>query len=82
MNAAAKTVLLVDDAPANLQVVNSILKGTYRIQIATTGEKALKLANQRPAAIMISSSEKRVVLAIWLRKLSILTVPTGDGNHC
>jgi sigma-B regulation protein RsbU (phosphoserine phosphatase) len=53
MNADAKTVLLVDDAPANLQVVRSILKSTYKIQIATSGEKALKLANQSPAPDLI-----------------------------
>ena len=49
----AKTVLLVDDAPANLQVVNSILKSTYKIRIATSGEKALKIAHQRPAPDLI-----------------------------
>jgi len=53
MNAETKTVLLVDDAPANLQVVNSILKGTYRVQIATSGEKALKIANQSPTPDLI-----------------------------
>ncbi len=39
-----KTVLLVDDAPANIQVVNSILKDIYKIRIATNGPKALELA--------------------------------------
>ncbi|MGD0414865.1 MAG: SpoIIE family protein phosphatase [Terriglobales bacterium] len=53
MDAEAKTVLLVDDAPANLQVVNSILKSTYKIQIATSGEKALKIANQSPPPDLI-----------------------------
>ena len=53
MNAEAKTVLLVDDAPANLQVVNSILKSTYKIRIATSGEKALKIAHQTPAPDLI-----------------------------
>ncbi len=53
MSAEAKTVLLVDDAPANLQVVNSILKSTYKIQIATSGEKALKIASQSPAPDLI-----------------------------
>ncbi len=52
-NAEAKTVLLVDDAPANIQIVNSILKGTYKIQIATSGEKALKIANQSPPPDLI-----------------------------
>ncbi len=53
MNAGAKTVLLVDDAPANLQVVNSILKSSYKIQIATSGEKALKIAHQSPSPDLI-----------------------------
>ena len=41
-----KTVLLVDDAPANIQVVNSILKDIYKIRIATNGRK-LELARLR-----------------------------------
>jgi len=53
MNAAKKTVLLVDDAPANIQVVHSILKSTYKIRIATNGEKALEIANQSPAPDLI-----------------------------
>jgi len=35
-----KTVLVVDDAPANLQIVNSILKDDYKIRVATSGAKA------------------------------------------
>src|SRR5208337_581931 len=52
-SAEPKTVLLVDDAPANIQIVNSILKSTYKIQIATSGEKALKIANQSPPPDLI-----------------------------
>src|SRR6201990_2317470 len=48
-----KTVLLVDDAPANIQVVNAILKDTYKIRIATNGAKALELANVTPAPDLI-----------------------------
>lgn len=43
-----KTVLLVDDAPANIQVVHSILKDIYKIRIATNGPKALELAKVAP----------------------------------
>ncbi len=43
-----KTVLLVDDAPANIQIVNSILKDIYKIRIATSGAKALELVNVTP----------------------------------
>ena len=45
---ARKTVLLVDDAPENIQVVNSILKDIYKIRIATNGPKALNLAKADP----------------------------------
>ncbi len=48
-----KTVLLVDDAPANIQVVNSILKDVYKIRIATNGAKALELANVTPPPDLI-----------------------------
>ena len=53
MNADVKTVLLVDDEPANLQIVNSILKDIYKTRIATNGAKALELASQAPAPDLI-----------------------------
>jgi serine phosphatase RsbU (regulator of sigma subunit) len=43
-----QTVLLVDDAPANIQMVNSILKDIYKIRVATSGVKALELAKMAP----------------------------------
>jgi phosphoserine phosphatase RsbU/P len=43
-----KTVLVVDDAPANIQIVNSILKDIYKIRIATSGAKALELVKVAP----------------------------------
>jgi sigma-B regulation protein RsbU (phosphoserine phosphatase) len=48
-----KTVLLVDDAPANIQIVNSILKDIYKIRIATNGAKALELAKAIPPPDLI-----------------------------
>ena len=48
-----KTVLLVDDAPANIQIVNSILKDLYKIRIATNGAKALELAKVTPPPDLI-----------------------------
>jgi CheY-like chemotaxis protein len=53
MSAEAKTLLLVDDEPANIQIVNSILKDTYKTRVATNGVKALELANQDPAPDLI-----------------------------
>lgn len=38
-----KTILIVDDTPENLQVLNDILEDEYRVKAATSGEKALKI---------------------------------------
>jgi len=40
-----KVVLVVDDAPANIQVLSAILKEKYKVKAATSGEKALKIAS-------------------------------------
>jgi phosphoserine phosphatase RsbU/P len=48
-----QTVLVVDDAPSNIQVVNSILKDTYNVRIATNGERALALAKVAPPPDLI-----------------------------
>ena len=48
-----KIVMVVDDAPANIQIVNSILKDTYKVRVATTGAKALQLASATPALDLI-----------------------------
>ncbi|RZT03917.1 putative two-component system response regulator [Duganella sp. CF402] len=41
---AKKTILLVDDAPDNLVLMNDLLKDLYKIKIANSGEKALRIA--------------------------------------
>jgi phosphoserine phosphatase RsbU/P len=48
-----KTVLVVDDAPSNIHIVNSILADLYRVRIATNGTKALELAKSTPAPDLI-----------------------------
>ena len=48
-----KTVLIVDDAPSNLQMVNSILKDSYKVRIATSGAKALELVRATPPPDLI-----------------------------
>jgi sigma-B regulation protein RsbU (phosphoserine phosphatase) len=51
--AEKRTVLVVDDAPANLQIVNSILREDYKIRIATSGAKALDLVKVKPLPDLI-----------------------------
>ena len=48
-----KLVLLVDDTPANIQVVHNILKSSYTTRIATNGAKALDLAKASPQPDLI-----------------------------
>ena len=48
-----KVVLLVDDAPANIQIVNSILKDAYKIRVATSGPKALEVVKTTPMPDLI-----------------------------
>jgi len=38
------TILVVDDTPDNLTLVSNLLKGDYRVRVAISGEKALKIA--------------------------------------
>ncbi len=38
-----RTILIVDDAPANIRALASLLKGEYRILVALSGEKALEI---------------------------------------
>jgi serine phosphatase RsbU (regulator of sigma subunit) len=48
-----KVVLVVDDAPSNIRVVNEILHHTYQVRIATNGAKALELAAGTPPPDLI-----------------------------
>ena len=38
------TILLVDDSPDNLTMMSSLLKDTYKVKIASSGESALLIA--------------------------------------
>ena len=53
--AEPKTILVVDDTPENIQVLSGILGDAYRIKVATSGEKALKIcaANPLPDLVLL-----------------------------
>ena len=42
--AGEATVLVVDDTPANLSLMSSLLKDTYKVRVANCGERALEIA--------------------------------------
>ena len=53
INDEKKVVLVVDDAPANIHIVNEILRDTYKVKIATNGAKGLELAAATPGPDLI-----------------------------
>lgn len=52
-HAVKPTVLVVDDTTDNLTLMSGLLKGLYKVQLATSGEKALKLLEQDPLPDLI-----------------------------
>jgi putative two-component system response regulator len=51
---AMPTVLVVDDAPANLSLLAGLLNKTYRVKLASSGAKALELARRdQPDLILL-----------------------------
>ena len=44
IEAPRQVILVVDDAPENIQVLTAILKPCYKVKAATSGERALKIA--------------------------------------
>ncbi|MFZ5773938.1 MAG: HD domain-containing phosphohydrolase [Thermodesulfobacteriota bacterium] len=47
------TILIIDDAPENIKVVSGLLKESYRLKVATSGEKGLLLAVEPPCPDLI-----------------------------
>jgi len=47
------TILLVDDTPENLVLMNDLLKPLYRVKVASNGESALRIANAEPPPQLI-----------------------------
>lgn len=47
------TILVVDDVPANIDVIRGILQWAYKLKAATSGDKALKIAFSDPKPDLI-----------------------------
>ena len=47
------TVLVVDDSPDDIQILNELLGETYEVRIAKNGEQALAAARQKPKPSLI-----------------------------
>ena len=53
LSARKPAVLVVDDTPESLQLMNGLLRGQYKVQLATNGGIALELAHQDPQPDLI-----------------------------
>ncbi len=53
MELKQKKILIVDDAPENIQVLMELLKNDYKIIAAMNGPKAIELANKAPQPDLI-----------------------------
>lgn len=52
--ARKRVILIVDDVPANIDVLAGILKGDYRLKVATSGRKAIEIAaSQDPPDLVL-----------------------------
>ncbi|MBU2511181.1 response regulator [bacterium] len=47
------TILVVDDTPENIDILVGILKESYRVKAAISGEKALKSAKKNPPDLIL-----------------------------
>ncbi len=52
-NQEPATILLVDDEPANIQLIASYLKGDYRLKVATSGQQCIDLTSIDPKPDLI-----------------------------
>lgn len=43
-----QTILIVDDSPENLTVLSELLQPLYQVRVATSGQKALRIASTAP----------------------------------
>jgi putative two-component system response regulator len=48
-----QTILIVDDSPENLTVLSELLQPIYRVRVATSGQKALRIAVTAPCPDLI-----------------------------
>ena len=48
-----KTILVVDDARENLEVIGGVLQDSYRVRIASSGQRAIRVAQSEPRPDLI-----------------------------
>ena len=80
-NSDKRTILIVDDTPANIQVAHNILKDTYIIKIATSGAAALEVAKMFPQPDLIRVLSVSLRDVGWTRSLGSNSRWEAAGNE-
>ncbi|NEX16864.1 MAG: two-component system response regulator [Halochromatium sp.] len=74
-----QTILVVDDAPENLDVLSGILKGEYRVKVANSGERCLQIALTSPPPDLILLDVMMPGLSGWEVCAQLKDEPRTNG---
>ena len=69
------TILAVDDEPANLRMLERLLRRRYRVLTATSGEDALEILKREDVSLIITDQRMPGLSGIELLRESIRTNP-------
>jgi diguanylate cyclase (GGDEF)-like protein len=86
------TLLIIDDYPANIQVLGAALGGEYEIIVATSGEEGLALAKSTPGPdlILLDISMpgmdgyevcRRLKAERWTRKIPVIFITANTSEE-
>ena len=88
---ATATILLVDDEPTSLNLLSYALKNQYDLRVATSGIKALKLAEQAPPDLILLDimmpeidgleTLRRLRQSNWGREIPVILVTADDRTE-
>lgn len=53
LNLSRSTILIVDDQPMNIQIVDKILSNDYKLMAATSGDQAIEVCNRNPPDLIL-----------------------------
>ena len=72
-----KTILAVDDSPANLTIVRELLKDIYKVNVVTSGEQALRfLEKKKPDLVLLDVCMPQMDGIETLKRMQEMPEPT------
>src|SRR5258706_10936480 len=73
------SILIVDDEPPNLDVLESLLESSYKIHLATGGAAGLKIAESTPIDIVVTDQRMPTMSGTELLERLRRVKPHGAG---